>query len=275
MFESKSCIWLVLAALLSIAAAKLHPTLNIDLDPRIVNGQPSVRGQFPFYALLLITTPSGRGACGGNLINNRWILTAAHCVADGESFEVHLGALRVSNFTEPGRVIVRTRTAFAHPLYLPSIVWNDIALIRLDKPIQFSETIQPIQLPTSNDLPVMSPVRAIGFGLQNTSDTTLAPILQHALLHTISYTDCLRQFPIIFLRRSVICAVGLVSESPCNGDSGGPLIEENVESPQTPTLVGLTSFGSASGCHLGLPAVFTRVHSFLAWINYTIASNNE
>lgn len=267
---NKSCVLVLLAVVLNCSAAKIDPKLKIDLDPRIVNGQNATRGQFPFYALLLINTPSGRGACGGNLITNQWILTAAHCVVEGDSFEVHLGALQVGNLTEPGRVIVRTRTAFSHPLYVPQVVWNDIALIRLNEPVEFSETIQPILPPTSSFLPVNSELTAIGFGLRNTSDTTLAPILQHATLNVISHRECLRTFPFLFLRQSVICTRGLQSESTCNGDSGGPLVRLEAGNA---TLIGLTSFGSADGCHLGLPSAFTRVHSYLAWIRLTIANN--
>lgn len=272
---SKLCVLLVLvAAMVSSSAAEIDTKLNIDLDPRIVNGKPSTRGQFPYYALLLINTPQGRGACGGNLISNRWILTAAHCVVGGDLFEVHLGALQVGNLTEPGRVIVRTKTAFAHPLYVREIVWNDIALIRLNEPVEFSDTIKPIQLPKSGFLQYGTPLTAIGFGLRNTSDTTLAPVLQHAVLNVITHQDCLRTFPFLALRRSVICTRGGEFESTCNGDSGGPLVRLNDASPNNPTLIGLTSFGSAEGCHLGFPAAFTRVYSYLRWISLTIANNS-
>lgn len=262
------------AAVLSASAANIDPNLKIDLDPRIVNGQSSTRGQFPYYALLFINTAQGRGSCGGNLISNRWILTAAHCVDGGDSFEVHLGALHVGNLTEPGRVIVQTRTAFKHPLYVRQVVWNDIALIRLNEPVTFSDTIQPVRPPTYEFLPINTPLTAIGFGLQNTSATTLAPILQHATLNVLSHLECLRTFPFLFLRRTVICTRGQQLESTCNGDSGGPLVIFDAENPNNATLIGLTSFGSSEGCHLGHPSAFTRVYSYLRWIRSTINNNS-
>lgn len=91
-----------------------------------------------------------------------------------------MGALNLRNKTEPGRVIVRTKRAFPHPRYMPSVARNDIALIRLmEEAVEFSDTIKAIELPFKS--PILendSPMTAIGFGLQNTSDTSLAPVLQ-------------------------------------------------------------------------------------------------
>lgn len=264
----------LVAAVLQNCSAKDHGS-TIDFESRIVNGRPSTRGQFPYYALLLIKTFNGTGACGGSLISSQWILTAAHCVQGGLSYEVHLGALNLRNKTEPGRVIVRTEKAFAHPLYVPAVVWNDIALIRLDTPVEYSDTIKAIELPTASTEPLETgtPLQAIGFGLRNTSDTTLAPVLQHAVLNVITHRECRKDFPFLFGRKSVICTRGLALESACNGDSGGPLVTFDVENPTHPTLVGLTSFGSSQGCHLGYPSVFTRVESYLQWIAHVMIHN--
>lgn len=245
--------------------------LNIDFDPRIVNGKPSNRGQFPFYALVFINMTAGRGACGGNLIDRQWVLTSANCVTQAKSFEVHLGALNLANFTEPGRVIIKAKRSFVHPLYLSFVLWNDIALIRLDRPVNLSDTIQLIAFDKA-DLETTT-LTTVGFGLRNTTDTTLAPVLQYAHVQSISHLKCVKSFPFILYRRSLVCTVGLALESPCNGDSGGPLVRPNVEYPGAPTLVGLTSFAS-NECHVGRPAVFTRVSQYTQWIRWTIKMNS-
>lgn len=273
MVKSCSFIFVVLVALVGFCAANDYLSLkDINIEPLIVNGKPSTRGQFPFYALILINHENGRGACGGNLIDREWVLTAAHCVTGAKSFQVHLGALNLTDFTEPGRVIINATQAYAHPQYVPLIVWNDIALIRLNKPVNLSDTIQTISI-DSDDLETNSKLTAIGFGLRNTTDTTLAPVLQHAQLQTISHLTCVKTFPFILFRRSVVCTVGAALESPCNGDSGGPLVRPNAANPRAPTLVGLTSFGTLK-CHVGAPAVFTRVSSYTQWINKTIKNNS-
>lgn len=268
----------VLLALIAICAASDYSSLaDLNIEPLIVNGKPSARGQFPFYALVLANLNGGRAACGGNLIASQWVLTAAHCVIGARSFEIHLGALNLTDFNETGRVIVGANRSFPHPGYEPTFVRNDIALIQLEKPVELNnetKTIQTIRLDEENLRPNTT-LTAVGFGLQNTTDTSLAPILQYASVQTISQLQCARTFPFLLFRSSVVCTVGSNFESPCNGDSGGPLIRPNPRDPQAaPSLVGLTSFGTGE-CHTGQPAAYTRVSSFVEWIRLTIRFNSN
>lgn len=274
------CALLVLAALLNIgcSAARIRPATDINPNPRIVSGQASTSGQFPYYVLLLTTTNDTngetRGACGGSLIYEQWILTAAHCVANAQSIEVHLGALRIMDYTEPGRIIVRTNTTFTHPHYF-NILSNDIALVRLNEPVESSSTIQTIRLPTTDNLPDDTSLTAIGFGKTKISAATLTPVLQHAEMHTISRAECQKTFPFLMLRQPIICARGRNLEATCVGDSGGPLARANAGQTDAPSLIGITSFGSSKGCNLGLPSAFTHVYPYLAWIHQTIITNTE
>lgn len=102
---------------------------------------------------------------------------------------------------------------------------------------------------------------AIGNGLMHDSDKTIAPTLQYTSLKTVSIAKCLPSFPFLLFRKNVICVKGQEKRSACRGDSGGPLIAADSRA-----LIGLTSFGSAMGCELGLPQGFTRVSSHLPWI---------
>lgn len=104
-------------------------------------------------------------------------------------------------------------------------------------------------------------VTAIGNGLLNTTAKEIAPILQYTTLKTIPLLQCLPDFPFLLFRKSVVCARGEQQKSTCRGDSGGPLV-----SASSGALVGLTSFGSAQGCHLGYPQGYTSVASYLQFI---------
>lgn len=249
-------------AIVAISSAK-DVGLNADLDhsTRIVNGQDAERGQFPHQVLIFLNLPDNQtGLCGGVLVTTNHVLTAAHCVDKVISFEIHLGALITQAFHEEGRVVRRTSNRVPHPYYVAPITLNDIAIIHFAEPVEFSDFIAPIQLPPPDNYFHGINAIASGFGFQNSSETTIANVLQWANLQTINNLQCYQSFGFLVARASVICAVGQERQSACNGDSGGPLITENG------ILIGLTSFGSGQGCHHGYPTVFTRVSYYLDWI---------
>lgn len=126
------------SGILIVAAVMLSAVNGFDLneiatEPRIVNGKNSTRGQFPFYAFLKIKLTGGTASCGGSLISNEWVVSAAHCLQGASSVEVHLGSLRASNLTEEGRIIVNvTKTRIhVHPKYDQEKVlkWVDCVLV--------------------------------------------------------------------------------------------------------------------------------------------------
>lgn len=236
---------------------------QLNLNARIVNGQPSDPGQFPYQALLFWDRTHDWTYCGGSLISDQWILSAAHCFNDVQSpIEVHLGALKTLDRNEEGRVIQNTTTIIIHPDYDARVLRNDIALLRLDKPVTFSDTIQPVLLPksTGNRFQGIDAI-ASGFGFQNTTTSSTTPILQWTTLHTISNFRCLFYYWFEWVgRESVLCTRGGVKQSICYGDSGGPLVTEDG------FQIGVSSFLPEEGCHLQKPSVFTRVTSYMPWI---------
>lgn len=144
---------------------------------------------------------------------------------------------------------------------------SDIGLIHLPEPIEISETIQPVKL--AHNVRGNLNVVAIGNGVLNTTDKTIAPILQHANLTITSWLRCQLSFPILMFRKSVICAKGNEKQSVCFGDSGGPLIDK-----KSRALVGVASFVSGSGCNHGFPQGFTNIPSYIYWIK-TITGISE
>lgn len=270
MSNNKSLVLLSLATL--AAATSAGNFWNLDIDTHIVNGKPAARGQFPFYALLQIVLSDGRrGVCGGTLLNSQWILTAGHCVSitGVERYEVHLGALNVTDVTEEGRVIVSTKQSFLHPKYSIYGIQNDVGLLKLEEPVQFGNFVQPLNLTQVAREPGTH-VTAIGFGKLRSADRTVAPTLQYADLVLITREQCARTFPFLSRREDVICTTGEDKKSPCNGDSGGPLV---VLENGVPSLVGSTSFGHIFGCDRGYPAGFANTFLFTSWIQNTIANH--
>lgn len=81
------------------------------MQPRIVNGSPSELGQFPYFALMEIKVkfrPQERKTCGGSLLNEEFLLTAAHCLQDATKVLVHLGSLRKDEYEEGRHVFFCT-----------------------------------------------------------------------------------------------------------------------------------------------------------------------
>lgn len=140
-----------------------------------------------------------------------------------------------------------------------TVFYSDIALIKLPEPVAFSDVIKPVKLACSSTHGM--DVTVIGNGLTNTTSKSLAPILQYTTLTTIRHLQCLKDFPILLFRKTVICATGLQQRSSCRGDSGGPLVSTTGKA-----LVGAVSFGSGLGCHLGSPQGYTNIPSYLSWI---------
>jgi len=111
----------------------------------IVNGQPAKVGEFPaLVALLKRQREPGMlfiyQNCGGTLIADRWVLTAAHCILDApQNFRVTLGNLSALNEDNQGQ-IAKVSAVIPHPGYDPISATNDIALVRLAEPVDFSKT---------------------------------------------------------------------------------------------------------------------------------------
>lgn len=141
-------------------------------------------------------------------------------------------------------------------------------MIKLPRPVKFSDVIQPANLACSwsADLDVI----AVGNGLTPTDRQTpfgtkdILPFVQYAELTTILKTECLIAFPLGTFRKSVICAKGDGMQSTCENseDIGGPLIE-----PKSRTLIGMSLYGSPIfGCKRGAAQGFVNISEYVSWI---------
>ncbi|KAH8270127.1 hypothetical protein KR018_004309 [Drosophila ironensis] len=269
---------------------KMLPEGAMAMD-RIFGGNVGNPHCFPYQVGMLLQRPKGLYWCGGSLISEQYVLTAAHCVDMAKRALVFLGANEIKNAKEKGqvRLMVPSSNFQIYPTWNPKRLKDDIALVRLPHPVSFNgelwccvpnpqvickisnhspERIHPIQLPKrhyeyrsfKNKLAIAS-----GWGRYATGVHAISNVLRYVQLQIIDGRTCKSNFPLSY-RGTNICTSGRNSRSTCNGDSGGPLVLQRRHSKKR-VLVGITSFGSIYGCDRGYPAAFTKVASYLDWIS--------
>ncbi|KAG8233806.1 hypothetical protein J437_LFUL008026 [Ladona fulva] len=233
------------------------------VNSRIVGGEIATHGQFPWQVLISMDNSY---VCGGSLIASNWILTAGHCADDFRNFVVVLGAQNVNNQVEPGREIVQTTDKIVHEGYDPVEINNDISLLKLPSDIQTSQYINMVRLPSysmaSDDL-VGRTVTVSGWGKPSDGASGISPDLRFVSMPVMTNQECAQTYGDV-ITPSKICTDTQGGRSSCNGDSGGPLVLTGSDGVMIE--VGIVSFGAAAGCEQGYPAAFTRVTSFLEWI---------
>ncbi|XP_017782137.1 PREDICTED: chymotrypsin-1-like [Nicrophorus vespilloides] len=239
----------------TLACAFAAPSADADLSWRIVGGSKAPAGAFPYQ--ISLRGIFGGHSCGGSIINDQWILTAAHCVqgSSPSSLNVVVG----SNQLNAGGEKYKVSKVIYHENYDSSAIKNDVAVLKLEKPLTFSKTVQPIPLASSsigaNEDCVLS-----GWGTTTYPGNTPND-LQFINLKTLSVKDCQERQAPNPVFDSQVCTFTQKGQGACHGDSGGPLVAGGKQ-------IGIVSWGRP--CGIGYPDVFTRVYSFLSWIEKNI-----
>ncbi|XP_005187755.1 serine protease 1 [Musca domestica] len=234
----------------------------IEGEGRITNGNTASVGQFPYQVGLSLRVSALSSAwCGGSLIGNNWVLTAAHCTDGISSVTVYLGAtVRTSAEVT---YTVSSNDIIIHSGWNANTLKNDISLIRIPA-VTYTSKIQAVKIPaiaSSYSTYAGDYAIASGWGRISDSATGVTNNLQWARMQITTNSVCAATYGTSIVTASNICVTTDGGVSTCNGDSGGPLVLESSK-----VQVGLTSFGAAAGCALGYPAAFTRLTSYLDWI---------
>uniref|UniRef100_A0A8C5FE10 Peptidase S1 domain-containing protein n=1 Tax=Gadus morhua TaxID=8049 RepID=A0A8C5FE10_GADMO len=257
-FKKALSIKCILSILLKLKLCGRAP-----LNTKIVGGVDAAPGTWPWQASL---QTSGH-FCGGSLINNLWVLTAAHCfpTTDTTGFTVFLGRQDQagSNPNEQSRTISRI---VCHPDYSGTTNDNDICLLELSSAVTFTDYIAPVCLAAPNSTFNSGIINWVtGWG---TTSFGAADILQEVDLPIVGNRECNCSYGLI--TNNMICAgLSAGGKDSCQGDSGGPLVgKQGLQWVQS----GVVSFGQ--GCALpNIPGVYARVSEYQAWINGIITTN--
>ncbi|XP_038224473.1 chymotrypsin-like protease CTRL-1 [Dermochelys coriacea] len=232
---------------------------------RIVNGENAVPGSWPWQVSL--QTSTNFHFCGGSLINQNWVVTAAHCkVRAGTHFAV-LGEYDRSSGAEPVQVKTIAKV-ITHPYWKANTMNNDITLLKLSSPAQLGTRVSPVCLATASESLSANPT-CVTTGWGQTSGTANggAVRLQQVALPLVTVSQC-QQYWGSRITSSMLCAGGAGASS-CKGDSGGPLVYLKGGAW---TLIGIVSWGNGN-CNVRTPAVYGRVSAFRTWIDSVLASN--
>ncbi|CAK6432562.1 unnamed protein product [Pipistrellus nathusii] len=221
---------------------------------KIIGGHEVEPHSRPYMAFLRISS-SNRKRCGGFLVREDFVLTAAHCL--GRSITVILGAHNIKK-RERTQQVIPVKTAIPHPNYRPK--FNDIMLLQLKRKATLTAAVSLLRLPRRGEQVKPGMVcRVAGWGRLNLNTSTAT--LHEVELEIQEDKQCVSCYRHRFNRAKEIC-VGDPGkdQSTFKGDSGGPLMCDNMAQ-------GIVSFGRKNGKP---PRIETKISSFLPWIERTM-----
>ncbi|XP_064463803.1 uncharacterized protein LOC135374808 [Ornithodoros turicata] len=260
-----------------------NPASKDGVSFKIIGGVTAIKGEFPWQMSIRQKKAGGLGTkhfCGGALLNDRWVVTAAHCIVDQKGTRLVASQLYVragehdEHVAEGTEIQVRVTHVYVHPQY--THLHRDVALLRLAKRLKLSRFVQPVCLPDANvKLHVGLNCTVSGWGNTRTQGTT-SYILNKLPVPLRPLQDCERVYGPIFntpIHQWHLCGGRPEgNKGVCYGDSGGPYQCE-MENGRW-YVMGLASFGS--GCAKGnYPDVYTRVPYFVDWIRSTIQNHRS
>ncbi|XP_067304797.1 trypsin-3-like [Pseudorasbora parva] len=245
---------IVVFALLTVAVA-------CSADDKIIGGYECSPNSQPWQVYL--TYDNGERWCGASVINERWLVSAAHCYVSASRLTVHLGEHNVY-IEESTEQRLGVEKVIPHPDYNDFTYDNDFMLIKLKEPAVFNQYVQPIPLATSCSSEGEQCLVS-GWGNQITTGVDYASVLQCLNLPVLSRVQCEDAYG-WQITENMFCAGFMEGgKDSCQGDSGGPVVCNG-------ELRGVVSWGY--GCaQRDKPGVYAEVCRYTDWVASTIANN--
>lgn len=231
---------------------------------RIVGGVHAVANSWPWQVRLY----ADGGLCGGTLIDTRHVLTAAHCFDPPLNLQNHYVYVGLHDINKPvyGEQKIGAERIFIHESYSTTTQENDIAIIRLAKPVTISDNINVICLPGPEATAANVTVWVAGWGTTSFGGST-SPILKQTSLHTMP-TRCGSIYRNFNSTKQMCAGAYGGGRDTCQGDSGGPLMYEFNGQWY---LNGVVSYGHECARD-GYPGVYCRVKHYLPWIQSKLSA---
>uniref|UniRef100_A0A8C1L8C8 Peptidase S1 domain-containing protein n=1 Tax=Cyprinus carpio TaxID=7962 RepID=A0A8C1L8C8_CYPCA len=251
---------MTIISLLLLASLLPHLTFTARANVGIVNGREAKPHSRPYMVSVQFKE---HHICGGFLVSDRFVMTAAHCRNKHVNLMVVVGAHDLSNSEILDHISVRNY--IPHPDYIICNLQNDIMLLMLYKKVRLNNNVGLISLPKDN-VSVDTLCSVAGWGSLWTNGT-MSDRLMEANMNILNQEECQRKWGNIYLASQMICAHG--HGGSCHGDSGGPLVCGD-------TAVGVTSFGSNKLCNSPeQPNVYTKISAYVPWIHQNIRKKKK
>lgn len=253
------------------------PSAQHQLQTRmlIVGGSEAQPDTWPWQVAVL--NSKNQLICGGTLVSNEFVLTAAHCIQPGNKrLRIVAGEYNLADKESEDRQERNVSRIYKHPQYNNKLVDNDIALLKLDQPVVLTTEVWPACLPDQDEeLDAETNATILGWGatryLRNKDGKPLVErddMLREAKVPVVDFAECKQSYGDYLKTFNVICAgykEGQIDS--CAGDSGGPLL---VQRNSRWYVYGVTSFGDECGKE-GKYGIYSKTSTYINWIKRTIS----
>ncbi|EJL6538831.1 TPA: trypsin-like serine protease [Vibrio cholerae] len=235
------------------------------VSSRIIGGEPAPAGEWP-YMVALTTRDKSFVWCGGSLLNERYVLTAAHCVdkKDPSTMDVIVGAYDMDNISAAERI--RVKQIYVHQDYAYASGGNDIALLELESAPRLTQFTSIATAADFNRINNGDLLTVIGFGTRKEENSVKsdAPTKLHQVdVPFVQIEECRTKGGNYARQGDGVFCAGTAGKDSCSGDSGGPIF---FRTNHGLTQMGVVSWGDGCG-QPNKPGVYTKLSAFNNWIN--------